>query len=144
MPDVRNCRRCGRIYNYIGGAPLCQACKEKDEEDFKRIKQYLYDNPKASVTQVSTELDISVDKIKRFLRDGRLEIADDDGNMILECEACGKSIKSGRYCQECERALASGFRNTASQFKSELEGKNSGRSSSFEIRYMNKSYEKKD
>jgi flagellar operon protein (TIGR03826 family) len=144
MPDVRNCRSCGRIFNYIGGAPICQACREKDEEDFKRVKDYLYDNPKASITQVSTDLDISIEKIRRFLKDGRLEIASDDGNLILECEKCGKSIKSGRFCQDCERNLTSGFRMAASQFKSELESQSSPKSSGFGMRYLNKNYEKKD
>ncbi|NLK86718.1 MAG: MerR family transcriptional regulator [Clostridiaceae bacterium] len=146
MPDVRNCRKCGKIYNYIGGAPLCPSCKELDEADFKRIKEYLYDNPKASVTQVSVDLDVSVEKIKRFLKEGRLEIAGDDGNLILECENCGRSIKTGRYCVECERSLTSSLRSAASQFKSELESQsqNTGRSNAFGMRYLNKSYEKKD
>lgn len=143
MPDVRNCRKCGRIFNYIG-SPICPLCKEKDEDDFKKIKDYLYENPKASITQVSSELDISIEKIKRFLKDGRLEIADDEGNMILECENCGRSIKSGRYCAECERVLASGLRSAASQFKSEIDNMNAAKSNQFSMRYMNKGYEKKD
>jgi hypothetical protein len=40
MSNVRNCRRCGKLYNYIGGAPICSSCREKDEEDFKRVKVY--------------------------------------------------------------------------------------------------------
>jgi flagellar operon protein (TIGR03826 family) len=143
MPDVRNCRRCGRIYNYIGGAPLCLSCKEQDEVDFKKVKEYLYDNPKASLTQVSVELDISVEKIKRFLKDGRLEIAGDEGNLVLECENCGRSVKTGRYCQECERSLTSGLRSAASEFKSELDSVKTEKNSSFGMRYMNKGYEKK-
>jgi len=94
MPDVRNCKKCGRIFNYIGGSPLCPSCREHEEKEFQRIKQYLYENPGASLTQVSVELDISVEMIRRFLREGRLEIANDDGNLILECENCGKSIRT--------------------------------------------------
>ncbi len=143
MPEVRNCRKCGRIFNYIG-SPICPACKELEEEDFKKIKEYLYDNPKASITQVSSDLDISVEKIKRFLKDGRLEIADDEGNMVLECENCGRSIKSGRYCPDCERMLASGLKNAASQFRTEIDSMNASKNSQFGMRYMNKGYEKKD
>ncbi len=144
MPDIRNCRSCGKIFNYIGGAPICQACREKDEEDFKRVKDYLYDNPKASVTQVSVDLDISVEKIRRYLKDGRLEIANDEGNLILECEKCGRSIKTGRFCQDCERTLTSGLRDVASQFRSEIESQRSSRSNAFAMRYLNKNYEKKE
>ncbi len=144
MPDVRNCRKCGKIYNYIGGAPICSQCKELEEDDFKRVKEYLYENPGASITQVSTELEISIELIRRFLKDGRLEITGEDGNLILECENCGKSIKSGRFCDECERNLASGFRSAASQMKSELDNQSAASNSrSFGMRYLNKGYEKK-
>lgn len=138
MPEVRNCRKCGKIYTYMGGAPICPACKQADEEDFKIIKDYLYRNPGASITQVSTELDISMEKIKRFLKDGRLEITGDDGNMILECENCGKSIKSGRFCDECERSLASGFRTAANKMKSELDSISEASKKAIGMRYLNK------
>ena len=143
MPDVRNCRKCGKIYNYLGGAPICPVCKQGEEEDFQRIKKYLYDFPGASITQVSTELDISIEKIKRFLREGRLEITGDDGNMILECENCGKSIKSGRLCDECERDLAAGFRSAATQIKSELNSNSPISRSGTDMRYRNKDDNKK-
>ncbi|MGE5614011.1 MAG: MerR family transcriptional regulator [Bacillota bacterium] len=141
MPDIRNCRRCGKIYNYIGGPPICSVCRQEEEEDFQRVKKYLYENPGASMTQVSTELDISIEKIKRFLKEGRLEIANDDGNLVLECENCGKSIKSGRYCDECERILASGFKSVADQMRTDLNRQY--REKSLGLRYLNKEYEKK-
>jgi len=64
MPDIRNCKRCGRLFNYIGGRPICQDCKKQDEEEFKRVKEYLYEHPKASIIEVSNALDISVQKIR--------------------------------------------------------------------------------
>jgi len=117
MPDVRNCRRCGRIFNYIGGAPLCPVCKEEDEEDYKRVKQYLYEYPGATMTQVATELNVSLEKIRRFLKDGRLEIVGDDPNFILQCEKCGKSIRTGRYCDACERELLTGLRGISNSYR---------------------------
>jgi flagellar operon protein (TIGR03826 family) len=137
MPDVRNCRKCGKIFNYIGGAPICPACREKEEEDFQRVKKYLYENPGASLTQVSTELEISVEMIKRFLREGRLEIANDEGNLVLECENCGRSIKTGRFCPDCERNLASGFKSAASQMKLDLDSRSTSERKSLGLRYFN-------
>ncbi|NLP07116.1 MAG: MerR family transcriptional regulator [Clostridiaceae bacterium] len=142
MLDVRNCRKCGKIFNYIGGAPICPACREKEEEDFQRVKKYLYENPGASLTQVSTELEISVEMIKRFLREGRLEIANDEGNLVLECENCGRSIKTGRFCPDCERNLASGFKSAASQMKLDLDSRSTSERKSLGLRYLNKEYEK--
>jgi len=144
MPDVRNCRKCGKIFNYIGGAPICPACREEEEKVFQKVKEYLYENPGASLTQVSIDLDVSVELIRRFLKDGRLEITNDDGNLILECENCGRSIKTGRYCFECEKELSAGLKSIASQMQRELDMTSSPDRRSFEMRYLNKGYEKKD
>lgn len=138
MAEVRNCKKCGKIFNYLGGSPICPVCRQMDEDDFKRIKEYLYDNPKASLNQVSSELEISVEKIRRFLKDGRLEILSDEGNMILDCESCGKSIKSGRYCPECERNLSNNLRDTASQMKSSINSSAEQAKKAIGMRYLNK------
>ncbi len=142
MPEVRNCRRCGRVYSYIGGAPICPDCKKQDEEDFQKVKEYLYQNRGASINQVSVDVDISVEKIKRYLKEGRLEIIGDDGNMILECENCGKSIKSGRFCEECERQLQSGFKSAASQIQGEIDQQSDTGIKGIGMRYLNKNEKK--
>lgn len=115
MTDVKNCKRCGRVFNYLGGYQLCPMCKKQDEDDFKRVKDYLYENPGATISHIAGELSISVEKIKRFLREGRLEIAEGDANLFLECEMCGKAIKTGRFCVECERTLAKDLNTAANQ-----------------------------
>jgi len=120
MPDVRNCKRCNKIFNYLGGAQICPICKEADEADFRKVKDYLYDNPGATMSQISMELGISVEKITRYLREGRLEIVDNNGNLVLECEKCGKSIRTGRYCEECTRELSRSFSSTANEMKNKL------------------------
>ncbi|MCR4435075.1 MAG: MerR family transcriptional regulator [Clostridiales bacterium] len=141
MPDVRNCRRCGKIYNHIGGPPICPACREADEEDFKRVKEYLYENPGATLSEVSSTLDISVEKIKMYLKEGRLEIVGDEGNIVLECENCGRSIRTGRLCNECSKMLVKDFSSTAKQMKSRLDPPETSKKP-FEMRYLNKTEKK--
>ena len=136
MPDLRNCRRCGRMYNYIGGAPICLDCKNADEEVFKRIKDYLYQFPGATLSQVALDCDVSVEKIKMFLREGRLEITD-GANIILECERCGKSIKTGRFCNECQNQLHNDI--TGSYVKSEKDEKEI-KKPGVGMRYLNKNF----
>ena len=51
--EVKNCKDCGRLFNYMGGAPLCDGCRKKLEQKFQEVKQYLDENPNASVNQVS-------------------------------------------------------------------------------------------
>jgi len=100
-------QRCGRLFNYIGGRPICQDCKKQDEEEFKRVKEYLYEHPKASIIEVSNALDISVQKIKSYLRKVDLKLSN-RRECSAECEKCGKSINTGRFCNECSRELTRG------------------------------------
>jgi len=137
MPDLRNCRRCGKMFNYIG-VPICPTCVESDEADFKRVKEYLYQNPGASMSEVSSVLEISIEKITRYLRDGRLEIVGGSGNMILHCESCGKSINSGRFCDMCSNDLSKGFKSTADQLSKSANNSNDETKRTAEMRFLNK------
>lgn len=102
--EIKNCKRCGRMYNYITGAPICDQCKQKEEDDFQKVKKYIYDNRGAAMKDVSEACEVSIEKITRFLKDGRLEIKEGT-NIILECENCSRPITTGRYCQECSKKL---------------------------------------
>ncbi|ODM27318.1 MerR family transcriptional regulator [Clostridium sp. Bc-iso-3] len=137
MPDVRNCRRCGRLFNYIGGRPICHDCKRQDDEEFKKVKEYLYEHPKASIIEVSNALEISVPKIKGYLREGRLEIVGGDGNVVLECERCGKSINTGRFCNECSRELTDGLKSTTEEMNKSIPD-DTGKKKSVGMKYLNK------
>ncbi|MBP3489137.1 MAG: flagellar protein [Roseburia sp.] len=106
--DVRNCKNCGRLFNYIGGAPLCQACQKKMEEKFQEVKAYLNVNPNSSVDRVSEELDVSVKQIRQWIREERLtlSVAGADG---VVCEQCGAPICTGRFCDKCKMEMANTF-----------------------------------
>ena len=39
--DVRTCKSCKRIFNYLSGPIMCPACIEKLEEKFKEVKDYI-------------------------------------------------------------------------------------------------------
>lgn len=142
MPDVRNCKRCGRIYNYISGLQICQDCKNADNDDFKRVKEYLYEYPKSTIFEVSNALEISVERIKSYLKEGRLEIVGSEGNMILECERCGKSINTGRFCDGCSKDLTNDIKNTASQMTKIVEESVAAKRSQG-MRYLSKDENKK-
>lgn len=138
MPDVKNCKRCGRIFNYLGGPMICPVCKDQDEVDYRRVKEYLYDKPGAPMSEVSTVLDVSIEKIKRFLKEGRLEIKGDDANFILECESCGKSINTGRLCKECERTLHADLRSTFHEMSNKQQSVKGHNHKDIEMRYLRK------
>ncbi len=109
MADIRNCPRCGKVFTCIG-RPICNKCVELEENEFKIVKEYIYDNPGATISEVSEETEVSVEKIMRFLREERLEIKSENSNLLLECERCGRAINSGRFCENCKIDINRGFR----------------------------------
>ena len=41
--NVRNCRVCGRIFNYVAGPGICQKCREESEAKFQDVKKFIQD-----------------------------------------------------------------------------------------------------
>ncbi len=143
MGDVKNCKNCGKIFTYFSGQQTCNICRQEEEKRFKDIKEYLYQHPGASLSVVSTELNISVAKIKEFLRDGRLEILGSEGNMFLECESCGKAINSGKFCTECTKGLTNDLSKAGKAMSDQLaqEAEDASKNA-VGMRYLNKSNKK--
>lgn len=108
--NVRNCTRCGKIYAY-DGFNICLNCRKDDEEDFKKIKEFLDENPGANISEVSDGTGVDSKKIMEFLRQGRLEIKDEH-NILLTCERCGSSIKTGRFCEKCTLEMQREFKQS--------------------------------
>ncbi len=100
MGKVLPCAICGKLFEMNGFREVCPACLEKDIKDFDSIRDYLYVHPRAKVFEVSNNLDIPVPVIKRYLKEGRLEIIEKN-NLFLKCEKCGKPICSGTQCSDC-------------------------------------------
>lgn len=114
--EVKNCRGCGRLFNYIGGGYfLCPTCKDELEKKFSEVKQYIKDNPGATIPQISQEMEVSSNQIERWVREERLVFADDSA-IGFECENCGASIKTGRYCTACKSKMTN---DLSSMYKTE-------------------------
>lgn len=103
--NVRNCRKCGRLFNYVSGPPICMQCKEALEEKFQEVKKYIEDNAHASISEVAEACDVSANQIQVWLRDERLQLC--EGSPItLHCENCEAPILSGRFCDKCKNSMA--------------------------------------
>lgn len=112
--EVRNCRSCGRLFNYMGGGYfICGICKDELDKKFANVKKYIRENPKASMQQISEDNEVSVNQIEKWVREDRLVFAD-DSPIGIDCESCGAMIKSGRFCNACadniHRNLSSAYR----------------------------------
>lgn len=115
--DVRNCRGCGRLFNYIsGGDFLCPRCIEDLNKKFANVKEYIRTNPSASMPEIARENDVTVKQIERWVREERLYFSD-DSPIGLECENCGAIIKTGRFCGNCKNTMQHNLGNAYEQAK---------------------------
>ena len=74
--DIRNCRNCGNIFNYLSGPIVCPACKESLEAKFQEVKLYIEEHPGVGIKQVSDACDVETSQIQQWLREERLEVAE--------------------------------------------------------------------
>lgn len=98
--NVRNCKSCGRIFNYVSGPPICPACREKLEEKFQEVKDYIRENKGAGIQEVADACGVDIKQIRQWLREERLELSSESA-LYLNCESCGAPIRSGRFCEKC-------------------------------------------
>ena len=96
--DVRNCRGCGKLFNYVSGPFMCPACREKMEEKFQEVKKYIQENPGSNVASTAEACDVDPNQIRQWIREERLEFA--SGASEISCEKCGKLIHL--HCEELE------------------------------------------
>ena len=116
--EVKACKNCKSLFQYITGPQICSKCKTVEEEMFQRVKEYLRENPGESMNIVSEETEVSVSLIEKFLRQGRLEVTP-DSQITLTCEMCGKRITTGRFCAACKGEIKHGL----SEARKEIIGK---------------------
>lgn len=102
--QLTKCKLCGRPFQSYG-MPFCPSCNQSLEDQYKLVKEYLYDNPNAAIETVVEETGVPEKIILYYLREGRLQMANASG--ILRCEQCGASINSGRLCDKCMGKLES-------------------------------------
>lgn len=120
--DVRNCKSCGKLFNYIGGPPICPACNKALDEKFAQVKEYIYNHPGASIQEVSQENNVPIPQIQKWVREERLAFTE-DSLVGIECERCGVSIRTGRFCQACKDKLANHLGNIYKEPEPKVEKK---------------------
>ena len=102
--EVRNCRGCGRLFNYMHGQQLCPACLAELEDKFQKVKEFLREYPKAPLNEIAEQNDVSVKQIKQWVREERLTFTE-ESQITLECDMCGGKVLTGRFCVKCRSNL---------------------------------------
>lgn len=111
--ELKNCKICGDLFLYNDGNRICPRCIQKEEEKFETVKSFLWDNPKATLTQVVENTGVEEQKIIRYVREGRIELADVSSLPPNRCTICGKLISQGRICADCAVELKIPVKSTS-------------------------------
>ncbi len=102
--DVRNCKNCRRLFNYISGPSICPQCREELEKKFQDVKKFLFDNRGATIKTVVENCDVDEAQIRQWIREERLEFSP-GVDIGVVCETCGNPITTGRFCEKCKASM---------------------------------------
>lgn len=98
----RTCRECGGVMIFKGvGEYHCEDCGAVDYDDYGKVRLYIEEHKGATAADIENNIGVSQRIVRRLLKDGRIEIAE-GSKVYLRCELCGKQIRSGQFCPECE------------------------------------------
>ncbi len=108
------------MFNYVQGPSICEPCKKEIEESFQRVKDYIVENPRASLKQISEDNGVTAKQIQQWIREERLMFSK-DSPLKLMCEKCGEPILTGRFCAKCKGTMADTLNESFSRPKPSLQ-----------------------
>lgn len=108
--ELKNCKDCGRMFNYVTGEYICPACREAQEGKFQEVKKFVIDNRSATMNEICEACEVDVKMVKKWVREERL-VFTKDSPVKINCEMCGTQIVTGRYCDRCRKNAANSFGN---------------------------------
>lgn len=101
----RVCKECGGVLVFKGvGEYRCEDCGALEYDDYGKVRLYIEGHKGATAAQIESAIGVSQRSIRQMLKEGRLEVTK-DSRTFLRCEVCGKTIRSGQYCPECEMTI---------------------------------------
>jgi flagellar operon protein (TIGR03826 family) len=105
MPELSNCKLCGKIFVKTT-ASVCPTCGKEQEKMFEKVYTYIrvQKNREATVHEVSQDTGVEEDLIHDWIKEGRLKTTGMP-QMGYPCRSCGHAIKSGKFCDACGKQL---------------------------------------
>ena len=107
MVDLVHCQRCRRVFVRTA-KNICPQCLYEIEQEFLRCHDFLRDHPGSTVMEIHEGTGVSVKQIEEFVKEGRFEFVS-GGNLDYGCERCGRRIRKGRFCDQCQQELMREF-----------------------------------
>lgn len=97
-----HCIKCGTLFNSkFDSDKYCATCADIDLKNYYLVREFLEKNPRSTIFEISGATGISENRILDFVREGRL-MSPDIGNESRKCLICGKIIKKGSLCSNCD------------------------------------------
>lgn len=126
MAEFKNCKKCGKFFTSYG-SKLCSECQEEEEEEFRAVRDFIYEYPGVNMKQVAEGTEVPLDKILKWLKEERLILKlNDNGDMPdtgLNCEKCNKPISTGKFCDYCKKDISTSLKKEFGLDKPELKDK---------------------
>lgn len=135
--NVRNCKKCRRLFNYLSGPSICPACREALEVKFQEVKKFVQDHKNATIPMVTEECDVEAAQIQQWIREERLQFSD-DSPIKVSCESCGTMIGSGRFCEKCKAEMLNNFKSVLPGTKTQMQQPVKHDSSKNRMRFLDK------
>ena len=102
--EFKNCKRCKAVFT--GGGDLCFKCKEEENDNFVKVRDYIICNPHSDLKTVAKETSVDEKFIFSLLREKRIKVSEGLAGS-LKCEKCHKPISAGRLCVDCQKQFLS-------------------------------------
>lgn len=112
---IANCKRCGQMFSSMSRT-ICPDCIAEQEEAFQIVRAYLKLHREANMQQLIDETDVDEELILDMLHEGRLFLGDNP-SFTYECQRCGASTQTGRYCTACSKEMSGAFNAARNDIK---------------------------
>jgi len=99
----RNCIRCGKLFVPMNREKICRNCKDAEREMENVVMEFVRDNPKSKIPEISEGTGAPEALIRRMIEEGRFDRS--DMKFYYPCKKCGKDILVGQYCEDCLNSM---------------------------------------
>ena len=74
MTAVQSCKGCGKLFSFLARG-ICPDCIDLREQRFQTVREWLRDNPGASIMAACQATGVEERLVAEFIREGRLQFA---------------------------------------------------------------------
>ncbi|MCA1031436.1 hypothetical protein LCL95_10410 [Bacillus timonensis] len=122
MGELMNCPKCNALFVKTNLRDVCDKCYKEEEKAYETVYSFIRkrENRKATLVEVVEGTGISQDLIIKFIRTGRLQLAQFP-NLGYPCQKCGNLIREGKLCNDCTSDIHNQLANVQKEQERERE-----------------------